>query len=163
MKMSSSLAKSANSSVKFRYTKPDTVRTKRGITALVRSDILLGAVQVFTAGGGERNLHSHDALDGFWFVLRGAARFYGEHDEVTGELSAHEGMFIPRGVPYWFEQIGEEPLEILQVEAQDLSVPNRVKLYRSPEKVAISRFDMEGNLLAEDIVDPSSHTQVSTL
>ncbi|MFE5704960.1 hypothetical protein CJ179_01645 [Rhodococcus sp. ACS1] len=99
----------------FKYTQKETGRRKAA-HVLCRSDIVFAAVQVVRSGG-ETNLHSHGKLDGFWFVLRGAARFYTTDDEVLAELSAEEGILIPRGYPYWFESVGSEVLELLQVEA----------------------------------------------
>jgi len=75
--------------------------------------------------GGETNLHSHTALDGFWFVLSGRARFYGEGDKLIADLGPHEGVLIPRGLPYWFEAAGDEVLELLQVESVDKRVESR--------------------------------------
>jgi hypothetical protein len=49
--------------------------------------------------GAERNVHFHDALDGFWFVLSGKARSSDVDDHVIAEPSAHKGVFIPRDVP----------------------------------------------------------------
>src|SRR6266550_627435 len=69
----------------FRYRRPDGLTTKRGIAPLARSDILFSAVQVIREGG-ENSLHSHSAMDGFWFVLRGRARFYGAGDKLIGEI-----------------------------------------------------------------------------
>jgi mannose-6-phosphate isomerase-like protein (cupin superfamily) len=99
----------------FKYEKPETER-KKAVEVLCRSDIVFGAVQVVRSGG-ETNLHSHGKLDGFWFVLRGSARFYTTDDEVLAQLGPEEGVLIPRGFPYWFESVGEEALELLQVEA----------------------------------------------
>jgi mannose-6-phosphate isomerase-like protein (cupin superfamily) len=99
----------------FKYQKKDSDR-KRVAQVLCRSDVLFGAVSVIRSGG-ENNLHSHAKLDGFWFVLRGAARFYTTDDELLAELGPEEGILIPRGYPYWFESIGSEVLELLQVEA----------------------------------------------
>src|SRR5207244_13182589 len=65
----------------FRYRRPDELKTKRGISPLVRSDIMFSAVQIIREGG-ENSLHSHSAMDGFWFVLRGRARFYGAEDKL---------------------------------------------------------------------------------
>lgn len=99
----------------FRF---ERVASSRGkdIVQLCRTDHLLGAVQIVRKGG-ETNLHSHPNLDGFWYVLRGRARFYGEADHVIGEVGPNEGVLIPRGVPYWFEAVGDEELHVLQVEA----------------------------------------------
>ena len=76
------------------------------------------AVQVLRKGG-ENNLHSHAAMDGLWFVLSGKVRFYGKDHELIGEFGNHEGVFIPRDVPYWFESVGDERLDILQAESID--------------------------------------------
>ena len=65
--------------------------------------------------GGETNLHSHSGNDGFWFVLAGRARFYGEAEEPIAELGPNEGAVVHHGTPYWFEAVGDEPLEILHI------------------------------------------------
>jgi mannose-6-phosphate isomerase-like protein (cupin superfamily) len=107
----------------FSYARPDEARPKR-VIPLARSDIMFCAVQVLREGG-ENNLHSHTAMDGMWFVLKGRVRFYGEGHKLIGEFGQHEGVFIPRNVPYWFESVGSEPLEILQAEAIDRRGVNR--------------------------------------
>jgi mannose-6-phosphate isomerase-like protein (cupin superfamily) len=117
--------------VTFQYLRPELRRGKAALP-LVRTDLLLAMVQV-AAEGGENNLHSHAHMDGFWFVLRGAARFYGEGDVVVAELGAHEGILIPRGFSYWFESAGDEPLELLQVEAFDRAL--------SADEVMADRID----------------------
>lgn len=99
----------------FRYARPELDGVK-GVVVLARSDIMLAAVQLVKKGG-ENNLHSHSAMDGFWFVLRGRVKFYGAGNTLLGEFGPHEGVFIPRGVSYWFESSSEEILEILQVES----------------------------------------------
>ncbi len=141
----------------FGYALPADMKSKRGVTPLVRSDLMVAAVQLFTNGGGERNVHSHDALDGFWFVLSGRALFYDLEDKVVGDLGRHQGIFIPRNAAYWFECAGDEPLEILQVEAIDRSVPNRVKFYRPGERFSIDRYDRDGTFLNQVTVEPSAH------
>jgi mannose-6-phosphate isomerase-like protein (cupin superfamily) len=103
----------------FRYERPELGRAKAA-QLLCRSDRLIGVVQVITAGG-ETNLHSHDNLDGFWFVLSGRARFYTTDDEVLAELGPNEGVLVPRHFPYWFESVGDDVLELLQVEASSRS------------------------------------------
>ena len=50
-------------------------------------------------------------------VLKGRVRFYGPDDVVIGEFGPHEGTITPRFSRYWFENIGDEDLEILQVAA----------------------------------------------
>jgi mannose-6-phosphate isomerase-like protein (cupin superfamily) len=72
------------------------------------------------AGGGERELHSHPNEDHAFFVLAGRARFYdAEHRET--EISAYEGIMIPRGVRYSFDVVGDENLVILRIGAAELS------------------------------------------
>jgi len=108
--------------VAFRYTKPEVSKDKT-IARLVRSDIMYASVQVI-AKGGENNMHAHTAQDGFWMVLKGCAKFYGEGDVVVAELGPNEGVLVPRGVQYWFESSSPEILEILQVECIDKSIKN---------------------------------------
>ncbi len=105
-----------------KYRLPDEVGPKV-IVPIARSDIMYCGIQVLREGSAN-NLHSHTGMDGLWFVLRGRMRFYGE-DGLIGEYGQHEGVFVPRNVPYWFESVGEEPLELLQAEAIDRRVKNR--------------------------------------
>jgi len=99
----------------FRFEKPDGPAKKK-VVKLARTDRMIAMVQVIRSGG-ENNLHSHPNLDGFWFVLKGRVRFYGDDDVVVGEYGPYEGVLVPRTIPYWFESVGEEELELLQVEA----------------------------------------------
>lgn len=108
----------------FRYDKPTEQSTDKAIVTLCQTDIIRGAVQVVREGG-DNNLHSHTGMDGFWMVLKGRVRWYGPGDEVLGEFGLHEGIVMPRGAQYWFESIGEETLELLQVVAFDRSVKNQ--------------------------------------
>jgi mannose-6-phosphate isomerase-like protein (cupin superfamily) len=127
----------------FRYSRPEQLKTKRGIAPLVRSDILFSSVQIIREGG-ENSLHSHAAMDGFWFVLRGRARFYGAGDKLIGEIGQHEGVFVPRNVPYWFESVGDELLELLQVEAIDKTVKNTLTRHAPKKVLSMQVFKPEG-------------------
>lgn len=94
------------------------------VTRLAQTDILFANIQMITEGG-DNNLHSHAGMDGLWFVLKGRARFYGPgQTDVIGEVGPRQAVLIPRNFPYWFEQVGDEELELLQVEAIDKSVRN---------------------------------------
>ena len=117
----------------FRYRRPAEIKTERAFAPLVRSDILFSSVQMIRKGG-ENTLHSHAGMDGFWFVLSGRARFYGAGDKLIAEIGQHEGVFVPRNVPYWFESTGDELLELLQVEAIDKRVKNTGTRH-APKKV----------------------------
>jgi mannose-6-phosphate isomerase-like protein (cupin superfamily) len=101
----------------FAYAKPAGVSAGKGFVNLGRRDIVRGAVQVVKKHGGENNLHYHTTSASFWMVLKGRVRFYGPGDEVIGEFGPHEGTITPRFARYWFENIGDEDLEILQVSA----------------------------------------------
>jgi mannose-6-phosphate isomerase-like protein (cupin superfamily) len=157
------LSKKTSKPVPIRYVRPSALKSRRGLTMLVRSDIMVAAVQVFTEGAGERNLHSHDERDGFWFVLSGKARFYDLDNCVIAEPSGHEGVFIPRNVPYWFESIGSEPLEILQIQAIDKSVPSRVKFYGAQEKISFENFTTDGSPAGQVDIDPATHAGAQVL
>ncbi len=105
----------------FKYQKPPAQDTAKAIVGLCQTDIIRGAVQVIKQGG-DNNLHSHTGMDGFWMVLKGRVRYYGPGDEVLGEFGVHEGIVMPRGAQYWFESVGDEDLELLQVVAFDRDV-----------------------------------------
>ena len=76
-------------------------------------------IQMISKNGGETNLHAHPASDSVWVVLKGKANFYGMNDAFVGEIGPAEGVAIPKGVPYWFENAGEEPLEIYHITSKD--------------------------------------------
>jgi hypothetical protein len=103
--------------VTFSYAKPDGVSSGKGMVALGRRDIVRGVVQVVKKHGGENNLHYHTGIASFWMVLKGRVRFYGPGDVVIGEFGPFEGTITPRFSRYWFENIGDDDLEILQVAA----------------------------------------------
>src|ERR1700752_4346654 len=86
------------------------------------SDVMMAEMQIVSEGG-ENNMHSHPATDGFWWVVRGSARFYDENDQPI-DVGTEEGVFVPRGVPYWFEKGGDEPLHMLHVAARSADHAN---------------------------------------
>jgi mannose-6-phosphate isomerase-like protein (cupin superfamily) len=104
----------------FKYEKPETEfrggKGERVIVNLGRTDIVRGMVHVFKSGG-EGSLHYHTTIDSFWFVLKGKVRFYDKDDALLGEFGTHQGLLMPRGARYWFEQVGDEALELLHVSA----------------------------------------------
>ena len=94
---------------------------------LSRTDSLTVSVQIINTGG-ETNMHSHTGEDEAWVVVSGRVRFYGVNkdadsgEELVGELGPREGIMIPKGVPYWFEPVGDEQLEILRVSSIDRNI-----------------------------------------
>ena len=141
----------------LRYTTPDMAAIDgKALVRLAQSDILFSSVQIITEGG-DNNLHSHAGMDGLWFVLSGRARFYGTEDDVElAELGPHQGIFIPRGFPYWFEKVGEAPLELLQVEAIDRTVKNTRTDYKAQKTSAtgVQMFDLDGTVISSGIFSP---------
>lgn len=104
---------------RFRYGGPDGegARDARGLKAflLALTNNVISTVQIFPKGA-HNNLHVHLTEDGYWLVLGGRARFYGEGETIIAELGRLEGVLIPAGTKYWFEGISDEPLEILRVD-----------------------------------------------
>ena len=101
----------------FHYEKPDGGKSAKGRVNLGKSDNIRGVVQIVKKNGGENNLHYHTNASSFWMVLKGRVRFYGPDDVLIGEFGPHEGTMTPRYSRYWFENVGDEDLEILQVGA----------------------------------------------
>jgi quercetin dioxygenase-like cupin family protein len=113
----------------FKYAKPE-LKGGKAVIKLCQTDRMIGIMQV-VGKGGETNLHSHPNLDGMWMVLSGRIAFYGpEQNTLIGEYGKYEGVLIPRGCPYWFEAVGDEPAELLQVEAFDIRIPDMTTLMK---------------------------------
>lgn len=103
----------------FRYRKPaNDGSSNKEIALLCKESMIRGAIHVVRKGA-EEHLHSHKFIDGFWMVLKGRARFHGDNGVVIGEFDPLEGVLIPRNTRYWFESVGEQELEMLQVLAYD--------------------------------------------
>ena len=99
----------------FSYVKPDMTNERRSKRVnLGRTDIIKGVAQIWKKGG-ETELHYHAGTDSLWIVLKGKARFYGPDNLLIGEFGPQEGVIMPRGARYWFENSQDEDLEILQV------------------------------------------------
>jgi len=122
---------------KFSYSKPDGVSVGKGFVNLGRRDIVRGAVQIVKKHGGENNLHFHTTSASFWMVLKGRVRFYGPGDVLIGEFGPHEGTITPRYSRYWFENVGDEDLEILQVSAFSEGAKNSGRTDAAPQKFDI--------------------------
>lgn len=119
--------------VKFSYRRPDAdVGNSKAMVRLGRGGAVRGVVQIVKKNGGENNLHYHTDADTLWMVLKGRVRFYGVGDEVLGEYGPNEGMITPRYFRYWFENCGDEDLELLQIGA-----------FSSPTQKSTGRTDCE--------------------
>ena len=118
----------------IKYEAPETLDKPKITVGLGRTDLLNVGVQIVAPRGGETNMHAHSGLDSCWFVLSGIARFYGYGDKLIAEAGKNEGVFIPKGTPYWFEAAGEERLEILHITAADKSAANDRVDYAPPRE-----------------------------
>lgn len=141
----------------LKFVTPETGTIKgKALVRLAQSDIVFSSIQIIE-DGGDNNLHSHAGMDGLWFVLSGRARFHGTKEDVAiAELDPHQGIFIPRNFPYWFEKIGDERLVLLQVEAIDRTVKNTRTDYKEQKSSAadVQMFDLDGTPLMQGIFSP---------
>jgi mannose-6-phosphate isomerase-like protein (cupin superfamily) len=128
----------------YSYKTPTGVNSAKGRVNLGKSDIVRGVVQIVKKNGGENNLHYHTTSASFWMVLKGRVRFYGPGDVLIGEFGPHEGTMTPRYARYWFENVGEEDLEILQVGAYADGAESSGRTDAAPQRYNIGtahRFD----------------------
>ncbi len=135
----------------FRYRAPENLKRDRALVPLAKTQSLLSMVQVFRGSGGEQELHMHTAMDGFWFVLAGRARFYGENDVLVADLGPHEGILVPSGAKYWFEAGDCDQLELLQVEAIDHRTKNEVVYYAERQRSVVEVYEANGTIIAPSV------------
>jgi mannose-6-phosphate isomerase-like protein (cupin superfamily) len=131
---------------KFAYAAPESQDVPKVTVGLGNTKLLRVGVQSILPKGGETNMHSHPALDSCWMVLKGRAKFYGFGDVLVAEAGPNEGVFIPKGVPYWFEAAGDEKLEILHINAMDPNFRNERVDYAPPvERQRERQRNRQGN------------------
>jgi mannose-6-phosphate isomerase-like protein (cupin superfamily) len=82
--------------------------------AVARSGMMTVLVHRW-ATGGEVELHTHPFQDATWTVMEGRVKFYGEKDNVLADLGPHQGIFIPGGTYYWFENVSDVELVMTRV------------------------------------------------
>jgi mannose-6-phosphate isomerase-like protein (cupin superfamily) len=73
-------------------------------------------IRCYAAGGGENAMHAHHSQDHSFIVLQGQARFYGPQGEAR-DLGRNDGIMLPSGCYYCFENSGTEPLVVLRIES----------------------------------------------
>jgi mannose-6-phosphate isomerase-like protein (cupin superfamily) len=71
--------------------------------------------------GGESNPHYHINSDPTRIVLKGRVKFCDVAAVSIGEFEPGERVLMPGEARYWFEQTGEEVLELLQMVGVDTS------------------------------------------
>ena len=129
--------------VRFKYEAPE-VPEKRGKISLnlARTDIVGFTIQRALKDIGETNMHAHTAADSNWFVLAGEVEFYGYGDVLIARLGKYEGLTIPRGTPYWFRAVSDEPLEIIHASGRTYDVKSeRVNYQPVLERMELSGRD----------------------
>ena len=101
------------------YARPTGVNAAKGRVNLGRNDIVRGVVQIVKKHGGENNLHYHTTSASFWMVLMGQVRFYGPRRRGDRRVRPERKCTISamRYARYWFENVGDDDLELLQVSA----------------------------------------------
>jgi hypothetical protein len=84
--------------------------------------------------------------------LKGRVRFYGPGDKLIGEFGPHEGTITPRYARYWFENAGDEDLEILQVGAYaDINSDSTGRIDSAPQRYQVHTADrFEGVIQPKD-------------
>ena len=140
----------------FKYQRPNLENKPRAITRLCMGDIMCGLVQEIKKGG-ETTLHSHSGMDGFYMVMSGRARVWGEDETLIGEFGPMEGVYIPRNAKYWFESAGSEnePLQLLQIEAFTRDRKNKYTSYTPQD----SKEQLSEEVTKIDFYDASVKTE----
>jgi len=104
----------------------------RTTNLVAESDLMTVMIKVY-AEGGENAAHAHTNEDHCFMVLQGQATFYDEHDtpQIVGP---YEGILLPKGAYYWFQNSGEGNLVIARTGAKtEQAAPyDRIKPDGSP-------------------------------
>ena len=106
---------------------------------LVRTDVLMSGLNYY-APGRKNKLHTHPGEDHMFVVLDGEATFF-DKDENTTVLTKGDGILLPEGHYYQFENTGDVPLALLRFAA-----------YKADRK-GIRRVDVAGGTNTEDEMD----------
>ncbi len=110
----------------------------RSIMPLARSGIMSVGLNYYFPGR-KNSLHSHPGEDHSFVVLDGEVTFYDKEGKAT-VLKKGEGIMLPEGWYYWFENSGGKPLALLRFSA-----------WREGRKVA--RVETTGRTRAEDVTE----------
>ena len=107
----------------------------RSHTPLARTDLASVGLNYY-APGRKNTLHTHPGEDHTFIVLDGEATFY-DKDEKATVLKKGQGIMLPEGWYYWFQNTGWEPLALLRFSARKA-------------KPKVVRVDVKGNTRSED-------------
>jgi mannose-6-phosphate isomerase-like protein (cupin superfamily) len=81
---------------------------------LARTDNLWMQIRCYSPHEGENAMHAHHYQDHSFVILQGTARFYGPLGEVWN-LGRNEGIMLPSGAYYCFENGGDDPLVVMRI------------------------------------------------
>lgn len=108
----------------------------RSHTPLARTDFASVGLNYYSPGR-KNTLHTHPGEDHSFVVLDGEATFHDKEGNAT-VLKKGEGIMLPEGWYYWFQNTGEKPLALLRFTA-----------YKS-DRPKVKRVDVKGNTRDED-------------
>ncbi len=81
---------------------------------LAETDNLRIQIRCYSAQGGENAMHAHHHQDHSFVVLQGQACYRFPEDEEM-ELGRNEGIMLPAGAYYCFQNSGDEPLVLMRI------------------------------------------------
>jgi mannose-6-phosphate isomerase-like protein (cupin superfamily) len=111
---------------------------------LVRTDVLVSGLNYY-APGRKNKLHTHPGEDHVFVVLDGEATFFDREQNAT-VLKKGQGILLPEGHFYQFENTGDTPLALLRFAAYK---SNRKQVVRV-EEGGNSRTEEEMNYVCVD-------------
>ncbi len=107
----------------------------RSHTPLSRTELASVGLNYYTPGR-KNTLHTHPGEDHAFIVLDGEATFYDKEEKAT-VLKKGQGIMLPEGWYYWFQNTGERPLVLLRFSARKKERP-------------LARIDIKGRTRDED-------------
>lgn len=102
---------------------------------LSRTEMASVGLNYYTPGR-KNTLHTHPGEDHAFIVLDGEATFYDKEEKAT-VLEKGQGIMLPEGWYYWFQNTGERPLVLLRFSARKKERP-------------LARIDIKGRTRDED-------------
>jgi mannose-6-phosphate isomerase-like protein (cupin superfamily) len=102
---------------------------------LSRTDLVSVGLNYY-APGRKNTLHTHPGEDHAFVVLEGEAAFYDKNKNPT-VLKKGQGIILPEGWYYWFQNTGKGALVLLRFSARK-------------GKPAVARVDVTGKTRSED-------------
>ena len=110
----------------------------RSIMPLARTGIMSVGLNYYSPGR-KNSLHTHPGEDHAFVVLDGEVTFYDKEGKAT-VIKKGDGIMLPEGWYYWFENTGGKPLALLRFSA-----------WKQGRKVA--RIEAAGGTRGEDATE----------